>query len=129
MDDSIRLLKKYSNRKLYDTHISAYVTLEEIAQVIREQSDVKVVDNATKEDITWRTLIQLIHEQERKSATIHDVDLLRKVICSKSGTFTGYIQELENDLINTGPEAEKIEIPKMPAMESGAIEVSDTALQ
>ena len=49
-----RIIKRYANRKLYDTERSCYVTLEEISQMIKEGDDVKVVDNKTKDDLTAR---------------------------------------------------------------------------
>jgi hypothetical protein len=71
------------------------VTLEEMAQVVREGSDVKVIDNTNKNDITYKTFIQLLHELERKSVGKGDVQLLNRVIRSNSGTLTGFINELE----------------------------------
>ncbi len=98
MESNTRTLKRYANRKLYDTHISAYVTLEEMAQVVRDGSDVVVVDNTTKEDITYKTFIQLLHELERKSVGRGDVQLLNRVIRSSTGTFTGFINEIEGNV-------------------------------
>jgi polyhydroxyalkanoate synthesis regulator protein len=74
------------------------VTLEEMAQVVRDGSDVVVVDNTTKEDITYKTFIQLLHELERKSVGIGDVQLLNRVIRSSTGTFTGFINEIEGNV-------------------------------
>lgn len=93
--ENARLIKRYANRKLYDTKQSCYVTLEEIAAVIREGHDVTVIDNKTKEDITYRTLIQLLHVLETKHAHQGMVNDLNKVIRGKEGTFSGYIRELE----------------------------------
>ena len=53
--NDVRIIKRYQNRKLYDTHQSCYVTLEEIAQIIREGNEIKVIDNKTKNDITTQT--------------------------------------------------------------------------
>ena len=61
-----RVVKRYANRKLYDTQRSRYVTLEQIAEMIRSGEDVKIVDNNTKEDLTALTLTQIIFEQEKK---------------------------------------------------------------
>ena len=61
-----RTIKRYQNRKLYDTHQSCYVTLEEIAQTIREGHEIQVIDNKTKNDITYTTQIQLLFDQEKK---------------------------------------------------------------
>ena len=93
--NEVRIIKRYQNRKLYDTHQSCYVTLEEIAQIIREGHEIQVIDNKTKNDITYITQIQLLFDQERKSTKAGDVELLKRVIRGKEGTFTGYIRELE----------------------------------
>ena len=91
----VRIIKRYQNRKLYDTHQSCYVTLEEIAQIIREGNEIQVIDNKTKNDITYMTQIQLLFDQERKSTKESDVELLKRVIRGQEGTFTGYIRNLE----------------------------------
>ena len=57
-----KVIKRYANRKLYDTERSCYVTLDEISQMIKEGDDVKVVDNKTKDDLTAVTLAQIIVE-------------------------------------------------------------------
>jgi polyhydroxyalkanoate synthesis repressor PhaR len=60
------LIKRYPNRKLYDTEAKQYITLEEIAEVIRRGGQVRVVDHATGEDLTTVTLTQVILEQEKR---------------------------------------------------------------
>ena len=60
------VIKRYPNRKLYDTDAKRYITLEQIAHLIRDGQDVQVVDHATGEDLTALTLTQVILEQERK---------------------------------------------------------------
>ena len=94
MEDVVRIIKRYQNRKLYDTKQSCYVTLEEIAQIVKEGHEVQVIDNKTKNDITYTTQIQLLFDQEKKSHKIGSVELLKNIIRSKEGTFTGYIKEL-----------------------------------
>ena len=93
--NDVRTIKRYQNRKLYDTHQSCYVTLEEIAQIIREGHEIQVIDNKTKNDITYMTQIQLLFDQEKKSTKPGDVELLKRVIRGEEGTFTGYIRGLE----------------------------------
>ncbi|EQC47551.1 polyhydroxyalkanoate synthesis regulator DNA-binding domain-containing protein [Bacteriovorax sp. Seq25_V] len=93
--NDVRIIKRYQNRKLYDTHQSCYVTLEEIAQIIREGHEIQVIDNKTKNDITYMTQIQLLFDQEKKSTRAGDVELLKRVIRAEEGTFTGYIRSLE----------------------------------
>jgi polyhydroxyalkanoate synthesis repressor PhaR len=65
-----KVIKRYTNRKLYDTEESRYVTLEEIAQMIKGGAEVKVVDNRTKEDLTSVTLAQIIFEEEKKTSKV-----------------------------------------------------------
>ena len=98
--DNVRIIKRYQNRKLYDTHQSCYVTLEEIAQIIRDGHEIQVIDNKTKNDITYMTQIQLLFDQERKNNKDGDVELLKRVIRGEEGTFSGHIKALET---NFGP--------------------------
>ena len=96
--DKVRIIKRYQNRKLYDTHQSCYVTLEEIAQIVREGCEIQVIDNKTKDDITYMTQIQLLFDRERKTAKSDDVELLKRVVRSPEGTFTSYVKSLEASL-------------------------------
>lgn len=63
-----KVIKRYTNRKLYDTVESRYVTLDEIAEMIKAGAEVKVVDNRTKDDLTAVTLAQIIFEEEKKTS-------------------------------------------------------------
>jgi polyhydroxyalkanoate synthesis repressor PhaR len=74
-----RVVKRYANRKLYDTQRSRYVTLEQIADMIRAGEDVKIVDNNSKEDLTAITLAQIIFEEEKKSSFL-PLSALRNII-------------------------------------------------
>jgi polyhydroxyalkanoate synthesis repressor PhaR len=62
-----RVIKRYANRKLYDTRDSRYVTLLQIAEFVRGGEDVSIIDNTTKEDLTNVTLAQIVYEEERKT--------------------------------------------------------------
>lgn len=79
MTDLIEL-KKYANRRLYDTHKSAYVTLGEVADVIREGKMIKAVDAKTKEDVTASVLTQIILEEAKHHNTLLPVPLLHVII-------------------------------------------------
>jgi polyhydroxyalkanoate synthesis repressor PhaR len=61
-----RVVKRYANRKLYDTRDSRYVTLVQIAEYVRNGEDVRIIDNTSKEDLTHVTLAQIIYEEEKK---------------------------------------------------------------
>jgi len=74
------VIKKYSNRKLYDSSRSHYITLEEIAALIREGKQVKVVDSASHEDLTTVTLAQIILEEEKKRKSPLPVSFLHQLI-------------------------------------------------
>jgi polyhydroxyalkanoate synthesis repressor PhaR len=87
-----KIIKRYQNRKLYDTHESSYVTLDEIAKMIKSGEDLRVIDNKTKNDITAATLTQLLYESERKAKIQPSVELLKEIIRHGDGSFSGYIQ-------------------------------------
>ena len=74
------VLKKYANRRLYDTQKSAYVTLGEVADVIREGKTIKAVDAKTKEDVTAFVLTQIILEEAKHHNTLLPVPLLHMII-------------------------------------------------
>jgi polyhydroxyalkanoate synthesis repressor PhaR len=75
-----RIIKRYANRKLYDTQHSRYVTLDQIAEMIRTGDDVKIVDNKTKEDLTSITLAQIIFEEEKKQKSFLPLQAMRNII-------------------------------------------------
>ncbi len=64
-----RVIKRYSNRKLYDTKDSRYVTLLQIAEMVRNGEEVQIIDNNTKEDLTEVTLAQIIYEEQKQKAS------------------------------------------------------------
>lgn len=80
MPDDPVLIKKYSNRKLYDPSQSRYITLEEIARLIRQGKQVKVIDTAADEDLTAVTLAQIILEEEKKRKHLMPVYFLHQLI-------------------------------------------------
>ena len=85
-----RVIKRYANRKLYDTMHSRYVTLEQIADMVREGEDVRIVDNTTKEDLTSVTLAQIILEEEKRKKSFLPLAAMRHIIQSGGDS----IQEL-----------------------------------
>ena len=70
-----RIIKRYSNRKLYDTKDSRYVTLLQIAEMVRTGEEVQIIDNNTKEDLTEVTLAQIIYEEQKQKASSRNVPL------------------------------------------------------
>jgi polyhydroxyalkanoate synthesis repressor PhaR len=86
-----KVIKRYANRKLYDTEESRYVTLEEIGQMIREGVELKILDNRSKGDMTSVTLAQIIFEQEKKKSHM-PLGVLRDIIRSGGETLSEFIQ-------------------------------------
>jgi polyhydroxyalkanoate synthesis repressor PhaR len=77
----IRVIKRYANRKLYDTGDSKYITLDRIAELVRSGEEVKVIDNRSKADLTKVTLAQIIYEEQKSgNATAWSVQSLRGFI-------------------------------------------------
>ena len=87
-----KVIKRYTNRKLYDTVESRYVTLDEIAAMIKEGVEVRIVDNRTKEDLTSVTLAQIIFEEEKKKNQM-PLAVLREIIRHPGESISGFIQK------------------------------------
>jgi len=75
-----RVVKRYSNRKLYDTRESRYVTLLQIAEMVRAGEEVQIIDNATKDDLTEVTLAQIIYEEQKQHSRSVPLATLRDLI-------------------------------------------------
>ena len=75
-----RLVKRYGNRKLYDTSESRYVTLDEIGRWVKAGEDVKILENDTGEDLTAVTFAQIILEEERRKSGLLSLPVLRDII-------------------------------------------------
>jgi len=74
------IIKKYANRRLYNTESSSYITLDHLALMTREGRDFKVIDAKTEEDITHNILTQIIMEEENRGQTMLPVNFLRQLI-------------------------------------------------
>lgn len=90
-----KIIKRYQNRKLYDTQQSCYVTLDDIAKMIRASEEVTVIDNKTKRDITASTLSQIIFEAEKKAADYAPLYVLRDIIQHGNGSMSSYLAKLD----------------------------------
>lgn len=92
-DSSIRIIKKYQNRKLYDTQDSCYVTLDGLAKMIREGQDIVVIDNNSKADVTGLILTQVLYEQEKNNQSVLPVSLLKTIVKSSSNSLFEFLQK------------------------------------
>ena len=88
----LRVIKRYLNRKLYDTQESKYVTLEQIAEMIKEGSDLKVIENSTDEDITAGTLTQILFDYQRRRNEFEPVQFLKEIIRDGNGSVATHLQ-------------------------------------
>jgi polyhydroxyalkanoate synthesis repressor PhaR len=93
-----RTIKRYENRKLYDTEDRRYVSLEDIAMLVRRGIDVQVVDNATGDDITTQTLTQVIFEEGKRGRNPLSKDVLHEVIRFGNTLIDGSIQQVRQGL-------------------------------
>src|SRR6516225_2192133 len=91
-DAEPKVIKRYTNRKLYDTVESRYVTLDEIGEMIKQGLEVKIIDNRTKEDLTSVTLAQIIFEEEKKKNRM-PLSVLREIIRRPGESISGFIQK------------------------------------
>lgn len=81
MSDAVRVIKKYPNRRLYDTEISRYITLQEVRQLVLQNIDFKVHDKNSEEDITRSILLQVIAEEEEGGGQpFFSTELLTRII-------------------------------------------------
>ena len=89
--EKAKIIKRYQNRKLYDTDASCYVTLDEIAEMIQQGEEVTVVDNRNQKDITAATLTQIIFEKQKKSDNPVPIATLRHIIQQGDGSFSAFL--------------------------------------
>jgi polyhydroxyalkanoate synthesis repressor PhaR len=78
--DDVVTIKKYANRRLYNTESSTYITLEHLAEMVRQKREFRVVDAKSGEDITHNILTQIIMEEEARGTTMLPVNFLRQLI-------------------------------------------------
>jgi len=90
-----RIIKRYANRKLYDTQRSHYVTLEQIAEMVREGEEVRVLDNNSKEDLTSVTLAQIIFEEEKRQKSFLPLGAMRHIIQSGGASLSELAQQAQ----------------------------------
>jgi polyhydroxyalkanoate synthesis repressor PhaR len=99
MGEQIRLIKKYPNRRLYDTRTSAYITLSDVKELVLGHEDFQVVDAKTGEDLTRSILLQIILEEESGGMPMFTSDLLSHVIRFYGHAMQGMMGKyLENNI-------------------------------
>ncbi len=91
MSESTRLIKKYPNRRLYDTKTSVYITLVDVKKLVVDGEDFQVVDAKTGEDLTRSILLQIILEEEAAGAPMFSSDVLTQFIRSYGNAMQGML--------------------------------------
>jgi len=125
-----RIIKRYANRKLYDTEHSRYVTLDQISEMIRNGDDVKIVDNKTKEDLTTVTLAQIIFEEEKKQRSFLPLAAMRNIIQSGGEWFAEAQRRVQSILPGKRKDDPADDPPPVDADPSDPVDpVDETALK
>ncbi|MBN9683107.1 MULTISPECIES: polyhydroxyalkanoate synthesis regulator DNA-binding domain-containing protein [unclassified Corallococcus] len=121
-----KIIKRYTNRKLYDTVESRYVTLDEIAAMIKEGTEVRIVDNRTKEDLTSVTLAQIIFEEEKKKNQM-PLSVLREIIRHPGESISGFIQKEVSPRVASIREEAEQRLDKLLRREDGSLQEAPPA--
>ncbi|MBM3368150.1 MAG: polyhydroxyalkanoate synthesis repressor PhaR [Betaproteobacteria bacterium] len=91
MDTQTRLIKKYPNRRLYDTKTSSYITLADVKQMVLKQEDFQVVDAKSGEELTRQILLQIILDEESGGMPMFSSDLLSQLIRFYGNAMQGFM--------------------------------------
>ncbi len=86
------LIKRYSNRRLYNTESREYVSYEKLAEIIRDGADIIVIDSKTNEDVTKTILIQLILEEEKRDSSVLPTEFLFQVLRSSESSIQDFFK-------------------------------------
>jgi len=90
-EGAVRLIKKYPNRRLYDTKTSSYITLADVKQMVLKQEEFQVVDAKSGEELTRQILLQIILEEESGGVPMFSSDLLSQMIRSYGSAMQGFM--------------------------------------
>lgn len=116
------VIKKYANRRLYNTSTSTYVTLDDLSTMVKAGTDFLVYDAKTGEDITRSVLTQIIFEEENKGTNLLPINFLRQLIRFYGDSMQAFVPGyLEFSLENLGKEQEKFRTQLMDAWGGDAI--------
>ncbi len=88
---AVRVIKKYPNRRLYDTEISSYITIEDVRQLIVDGEDFEVRDAKTGDDLTRQVLLQIIAEHEQDGQPMLSTQLLSQIIRFYGDSLQGFM--------------------------------------
>ncbi len=86
------IIKRYGNRRLYNTETKDYVNYEDLARLVRDGNDVQVIDSTTREDVTKAVLIQVILEEEKNNKTVLPTEFLFQLLRSREGSMQDFFK-------------------------------------
>jgi polyhydroxyalkanoate synthesis repressor PhaR len=105
----LRVIKKYPNRRLYDTVESRYITLDDVRRLVLNRIEFCVIDKRSQQDITRPVLLQVIAEQEQRNGTILSQDFLAELIRSHDagleGMLSSYLEQILRLFLSQTPPA------------------------
>lgn len=142
MSAAKRVIKKYPNRRLYDTTNSCYITLADVKQLVLENVEIEVVDAKTGEELTRSVLLQIILEEEASGAPMFSYDVLTQLIRTygnaMQGVMGGYLEknmqffvEMQNQLAQQAQSAMKGDAPSFanPALWADWMKLQPPSMQ
>jgi polyhydroxyalkanoate synthesis repressor PhaR len=103
----LRVIKKYPNRRLYDTVESRYITLDDVRRLVLNRVDFCVIDKRSQQDITRPVLLQVISDQEQRNGTILSQDFLAELVRSHDagleGVLSSYLEQSLRMFLSESP--------------------------
>lgn len=88
----VLLIKRYGNRRLYNTETRSYINYQDLAKIVRDGADVQVIDSTTKEDVTKAVLIQVILEEEKNNKTVLPTEFLFQLLRSREDSVQDFFK-------------------------------------
>ncbi|GGA14699.1 polyhydroxyalkanoate synthesis repressor PhaR [Neptunicoccus cionae] len=113
------LINRYASRRLYNTQTSEYVTLDEIAELIKQGNDVEIKDRKSGEDLTRQFLLQIITEQESKGENVLPVNVLTGLVRSYSTAAQGVLPDFLSKSYEMFSEQQAAMMERIPGIGSG----------
>jgi len=93
----MRIIRKYANRRLYDTVDRKVVTLKELASLMRKEEDVRVIDHRTGKDITEETIAKILLDETKRSRKVSLIHLMRRIASVRGKGFMDFLKESWRD--------------------------------
>lgn len=91
-ESNVLIIKRYGNRRLYNTETKGYVNYEELAEIVRDGNDIKVIDSKSKEDVTKAVLIQMILEEEKNDKTVLPTEFLFQILRTREDSLQEFFK-------------------------------------